>query len=236
MRYLLALVVLCAAFSAATADDIVSMPTANQLKAGQVDVAAYYFWLKNPSAGPQYDQLQTVYLGLTDRIELDAHRSAVDYPADETSVVLVGSFKVLSESATKPDLVFGCKNLGGVATTEDDPRTAVDERDKSKDRSYFLSGAKTLFLKPGLMGPPLVRVHLSIGTADWTMMNQARHKGVFGGLQFLFMPQLGAVIQHDGTDLITGITFMPPNTGLTIKGGTFGDHRWFGVAWRYSLK
>ena len=32
-------------------------------------------------------------------------------------------------------------------------------------------------MKPGQMGPPLVRVHLSLGTADWTLLNEERHKG-----------------------------------------------------------
>ncbi len=235
MRCLLLIVVLVMAVGVAFADDIVSMPTANQLKAGDVDVAAYYFWLDNPTMFPQYVQLQTLYVGVTDRFELDAHRSAVD--KDETGVVLVGSFKLLSESAKTPDLVIGCKNIGATETSGDVPVTpAVNEREKSKDRSYFLSAAKTFFLKTGAPGPPLVRVHLSLGTADWTMMAQERHKGLFGGLQFLLRPDIGAVVEHDGNDLITALTYMPPKTGLTFKGGTFGDHKWFGVAWRTNLK
>jgi hypothetical protein len=225
MRYVSIAVLLVFVCGCAFADDIVTMPTANQLKAGEVDVALYYISLDFPSGAPQYVQYQTLYVGLTDRFELDFHRAAVDN--DETSVVLVGSAKLLSETPTTPDLVFGIRNIGGAATTKN---PAV--REKSKDRSLFLSAAKTFFFNPAAPGPPLVRAHLSLGTADWTLFGEERHKGLFGGLQFLFTPWLGAVVQDDGRDLITGITIMPPNTGLTFKGGTYGDHTWIGVAWR----
>jgi len=228
MRYLWLAVLFVLACGCAVADDIVTMPTANQLKKGEVDVAAYYLWLDFPSAAPQYVQYQTVYVGLTDRIELDAHRAAVD--KDRDSTVLVGSFKLLSESPTTPDLVVGCRNLGGTATTNNPAL-----KGKSEDRSYFLSAAKTFFFNPAAPGPPLVRVHLSLGTEDWTLLGEERHKGLFGGLQFLITPTVGAVIQNDGQDLITGITIMPPKTGLTIKGGGYGDHWWVGVALRKDL-
>ena len=209
----------------ACADDIVTMPTANQLKGGEIDAAIYYIGLDFPAPMPQYVQYQTLYLGLTDEIELDVHRASVD--ADKDSVVLVGSYKLLSEDQKNPDLVIGCRNLGGTATTNN---PAV--KGKSEDRSFFLSAAKTFFMNPAAPGPPLVRAHLSLGTEDWTLFGIGRHKGLFGGLQFLIQPELGAVVQDDGRDLITGITFMPRNTNLTLKGGTYGDHWWLGLAYR----
>lgn len=233
MRFAYALTALLLLASCACADDIVTMPTANQLKAGEVDVAVYYLGLDFPEGAPQHVNYQTLYVGLTDMVELDVHRADVD--KGKTSTVLVGSFKLLSETATVPDLVVGIRNIGGTATTDDNPLTGIDERAKSKKRSYFLSGAKTFFLNPAAPGPPLVRVHLSIGSEDWTLLNEKRHDGLFGGLQFLFRPEVGAVVQHDGQDLITGITFMPRNTGLTIKGGTYGDHWWAGIAYRTKL-
>ncbi|MCX8052900.1 MAG: hypothetical protein N3B12_03760 [Armatimonadetes bacterium] len=212
----------------AFADDIVTMPTANQLKAGELDVAAYYIDLDFPSQAPQFIQYQTLYLGLTDRFELDIHRASVD--KDETSVVLVGSVKLLNETPTVPDLVFGVRNFNQAATTLNPAA-----RENSKDPSVFLSAAKTFFFNPMIPGPPLVRAHLSLGSADRTLFGEERHKGLFGGLQFLIAPWIGAVIENDGADTITGVTIMPPNTGLTIKGGTFGDHTWIGLAWRTDL-
>lgn len=228
MRYVLITLALLLAGGCAWADDIVTMPTANQLKGGDVDIAAYYIGLDFPNAMPQYVQYQTVYVGLTDRFELDVHRANVD--KDKESTILVGSVKLLSESPTTPDLVVGCRNIGGTATTN-----VPTVRGKSEDRSYFLSAAKTFFFNPAAPGPPLVRVHLSVGTEDWTLFGEKRHDGIFGGLQFLFRPDLGAVIQNDGQDLITGITYMPINTGLTLKAGTFGDHWWVGLAFRRNL-
>lgn len=233
MRYLRLALCLVLLAGCAWADDIVTMPTANQLKAGELDVAGYYLGLDSKSPAPEYVQYQTLYIGITNRLELDAHRAAIDN--NETATVLVGSVKLLSESQMLPDLVVGCRNLLGAPTVINPPGSPVDFRSKSKDRSYFLSGAKTFFLNPSKPGPPLVRAHLSVGTADWTLLNEKRHEGVFGGLQFLIRPDLGAVVQHDGQDLITGITFMPVGSGLTFKGGTFGDHWWAGIAYRTNL-
>lgn len=225
---------LVVAVSCAFADDIVTMPTANQLKAGQVDAAAYYLTLHvGAYPNPAFVQYQTLYIGVTDKLEIDAHRSAVDN--NKTATIFVASYKLLSESPTLPDLVVGCRNLAGEATSLDNPGTAVNEESKSKDRSYFLSAAKTVFFNPNKPGPPLVRVHLSVGTEDWTLLGQKRHEGIFGGLQFLLHPEVGLVVQNDGRDTITGLTFMPKNTGLTFKGGTYGKNSWVGVAFRKSL-
>lgn len=228
MRYVYIAIALMMVAGCAMADDIVTMPTANQLKAGQVDVAGYYLKLDSPAGNPQHAYYQTVYVGLTDRIELDAHRTDVDN--DKIATVLVGSFKLLSETPTVPDLVVGCRNLLGTATTNNPAF-----KGKSEDRSYFVSAAKTFFVNPLQPGPPLVRAHLSLGTADWTLLGEKRHEGLFGGLQFRFRPEIGAVLENDGQDTITGLTIMPKNTGLTLKGGTFGDHWWAGLAFRKSF-
>lgn len=230
MRLLCIIAMLTALCGCALADDIVTMPTANQLRMGEVDVAAYYIGLDSESPAPEHINYQTVYIGLTDRLELDAHRSDVDN--NKTATILVASYKLLSETAITPDLVVGVRNLTGEATTFDNPMTAINERDKSEDRSYFLAAAKTFFINPLKPGPPLVRVHLGIGTEDWTLLGEERHEGLFGGLQFLFRPDLGGVVQYDGQDLITGLTIMPRGSGLTIKGGTYGDHWWAGIAYR----
>jgi len=228
MRYALIVIAVLMIAGCAVADDIVTMPTANTMKAGQVDVAAYYLKLDTPGNQPQHVNYETVYVGLTDRLELDAHIAAVD--KDRTSTVLVGSVKLLAETQKLPDLVIGCRNLLGEQTTNN-PALAG----KSEDRSYFVSAAKTFFMNPNQPGPPLVRAHLSLGTADWTLLGEKRHQGVFGGLQFLFRPDIGAIVENDGQDTITGLAFMPKNTGLTIKGGTFGDHWWAGLALRKEL-
>lgn len=229
MRTVIIAILVLASCGWVCADDIVSMPTANQLKAGEVDVAAYYFGLDNPAAAPQNVNLQTVNVGLTDRIEIDAYRADVD--KDDDAVVFTGYFRLLSETPDKPDLVVGIKNLFGTETT-----TLPAIKDKSGDRSYFLCAAKTFFLSPAVPAPPLVRLHMGLGTADWTLFGAERHKGLFGGLQFLFMPDLGAVVQYDGQDTITGLSYMPKNTGLTIKGGTYGSDAWWaGLAYRKAM-
>jgi len=193
-----------------------------------VDVAAYYLDLKMPAGAPQFVHYQTLYVGLTDKVEVDFHRADVNRDAE--SVVTVVSLKLGSEGPNTPDVVVGLRNVFGEPTTNN-----PSVRGKTGKRSVFLTAAKTYFLKEGVQGPPLARVHLGLGTEDWSLLNEKRHDGAFGGVQMLFCPTLGAVVQHDGRDWITGITIMPVNSGLTIKGGTYGDHRWYGVAYRKAL-
>jgi hypothetical protein len=228
MRILIIALLIIASCSWVCADDIVSMPTANQLKAGEIDVAAYYFGLDNPAGAPQNVNLETINVGLTNQIEIDAYRSDVD--TDKAAAVVTGYFRVLSETPATPDLVVGVKNIFGTETTN-----VPAIKGKSGDQSYFVCASRTVFLSPAVPQPPLMRVHLGLGTADWTLFGAERHKGLFGGLQFLFQPELGGVVENDGTNWITGLTYMPKNTGLTIKGGGFGEHWWAGLAYRKSM-
>jgi hypothetical protein len=59
---------ICLAASA-WAGDIVTMPTANQLHKGEVDLAYYYLSLDLPEGAPQHVNYQTVYVGFTDKFE-----------------------------------------------------------------------------------------------------------------------------------------------------------------------
>ena len=59
----LALVAAMAAATVAYAADIVTVPTANQLKQGEVDLAYYYIGLDFPEPMPQRVNVQTLYLG-----------------------------------------------------------------------------------------------------------------------------------------------------------------------------
>jgi hypothetical protein len=215
---------------AALAADIVTMPTANQLKQGQVELADYYLDLSYPGVptAPRFVHYQTAYVGLTNYLELDVHHAIVD--RDANSTVLVASAKLLSESPTQPDVVVGVRNFTNAATTNN-----LAVRSDSKKASYYISTAKTFFKyadrKPG---PPLVRLHASYGTSDWTLLGQERHNGLFGGMQFLALPWLGGAVEYDGRDTITALTYMPVHTpGLTIKAGTYGPHQWLGVAYQW---
>ncbi len=211
----------------AFAGDIFTMPTANQLKAKEVDAGVYYVNLNMPPNMPQSVNVQTLNVGVTDVLELDAQR--VDVDKDEISIVLIASIKLLWESATTPDVVIGCRNLLGTATTTD-----PFLRQKTRDRSYFVCSAKTFFLNPSIPGPPLIRAHLSAGTPDWTLGNDKRHDGLFGGLQFLLTRTLGGIALYDGENVIAGLTFFPPKTGARLMGGLFGEHWWVGIAYTNS--
>jgi hypothetical protein len=206
------------AAAAAFAADIVTCPTANQLKAGEVDLAAYYLFLDMPSGTPQFVRVQTLYVGITDRLELDAHRYDQDLAMPET--MWIASYKIASETATCPDIVLGARDL------------ADDSGSMPHKTSYYVSAAKTL--NPPAPGEapdlPIWRLHLSFGSADPSLLGEDRHDGIFGGIQVLITPEIGAIALHDGEDVITGLTYTLP-CGTVIKGGTFGDHHsWVGIS------
>ena len=218
----LLLVVLAA--GAAPAGDIVTVPTANQLRAGEVDMAVYYIGLQDLPM--EFVRAQTLYVGLTDEIELDAHRYDVDpaLPGIKPETIWNATYLVLAEDAKQPSLVIGGRDLS---------RTYGHA-------SYFLSAAKTL--NPPVAGPPtepIVRLHLSVGTEDNTLLGEPRHEGLFGGIQAIVRPaspMIGLVGLYDGQDIITGVTVVPEPGWPTIKGGTFGDHWWLGVSYTFNAK
>ena len=217
---IIALALLLVAVSAFAAD-IVTVPTANQLKVGQIDVANYYIGLDMPPGAPDNVKVQTFYLGLTDQLEIDLHHYDIDILGDAT--IVNASVALMRETLVTPDLVFGGRNIGG---------TDVGGIPDSDKRSWFLVAAKTLNLPAE--GPPklpIIRLHAGLGTRDHTLLNEDRHKGLFGGVQMLLTPQIGLVALHDGRDVITGLTFTPKAAGFTLKGGTFGDHWWIGLSW-----
>jgi hypothetical protein len=221
-----ALLLLCVLGASCWAADIVSMPTANQMKAGEVDTAGYYFFLDFDKPMPQFVRVETLYVGLTDKLELDLHRYDLDRVAPAT--LCIASYKLLSENQKQPDLVIGAKDI---ADREFNP--AVPRK-----TSYFLSAAKTLNPPAPGMAPklPIWRLHVSIGTEDPSLLGETRHEGIFGGIQTLLTPQIGAIVLHDGRDLITGLTITPNKSWPTIKGGTFGDHSWVGISYTWNMK
>jgi hypothetical protein len=213
----------------ALAGDIVTVPTANQVKAGEADVAVYYISVDNGSLIAPLRPLdigfvraQTLYVGLTDRVELDVHRYDVDKVGAET---IFNSTVVLQQEDLKHPIVV----IGG--------------RDLSRaygHASYFVSAAKTL--NPPVGGPPtmpIIRLHLSVGTKDNTLFGEERHEGLFGGVQMVLKPvnpMLGAIALYDGQDVITGLTVVPHPGWPTIKGGTFGGHNWVGISYTFNEK
>ena len=240
--YGLAIAALCIACAASVfAGDIVTVPTANQLKAGEFDVAGYYIGVdKRGNPGPDWIHAETLYYGVTDDFEVDLHFYQVDKVVDggtlldpeRDSVVLIASYRLVPETPTTPIVVIGGRNLTKARTSTYPGPAGIPTR----DRSWYLSAAKTLN-PPGPGGPkwPIVRLHLSVGTADNTLFAADRHKGLFGGAQLRLSPTTGLAILHDSRDLITGLTYDPIKE-LTVKGGTFGTHWWLGVSYAKSFK
>jgi hypothetical protein len=213
---------LCLTLTAAFAEDIVTVPTANQLCAGQFDVAAYHIELDLD--GPEGAVgAQTLYAGLSNSLELDVHRYDVNLPGtdfDAVTTIFNATYLVVREDATKPNVVIGGRDLSG----------------ELGHASWFVCSAKTLNPPAGPPTGPIYRLHLSLGTEDNTLLGEPRHEGLFGGVQICVkpvFPQVGVVGLYDGQDVITGVTFTPTESSPTFKGGTFGDHWWVGISYRW---
>jgi len=223
MRIFLVGVVLFVALWAGVARgaDIVTVPTANQLKAGEVDVAVYYLGLDFPEPMPQFARVQTLYVGVTDRIEIDLHRYDLDGDPQPDTIWIMSAL-VLKEDSKTPALVVGARDL--------------DEQ--LADTSYYLSLAKTLNPpQPGAAPTfPIWRLHLSVGDDDDSLLGETRHDGLFGGVQVLVTPKLGVIALHDAQDLITGVTYTHDRNWPTLKAGTFGDHWWVGANYTFNVK
>ena len=226
---MLAFLLLALGAGMAMAGDIVTVPTANQVKAGEIDVAIYYIGIDNDALvdaiqpiGIDIVRVQTLYMGLTDNLELDVHR----YDVDEIGVESIynATYVVLKEDAQRPIVVIGGRDLSR----------------EYGHASYFVSAAKTL--NPPVDGPPtepIIRLHLSLGTEDNTLLGEGRHEGLFGGVQILLRPSdpaVGLVALYDGTDVITGLTVVPKPGWPTVKGGTFGGHWWVGANYTFNAK
>ena len=224
--FYLALVMIIMLTGAAVAADIVTVPTANQLGAGDVDVAYYYLGLDLPTGAPQFAQVQTLYLGLANDLELDVHRYRLDKAG--SFIIFNGSLKLLDERKQFVDLVIGGRDVTSEMGSPSTPGP-----------SGFICAAKTL--NPPVGGPPkgpVYRLHLSVGTKDETLLGNARHNHIFGGLQMVvkFKPHIGVIALNDARDWITGVTFTPTPKWPTFKGGKFGKHWWVGTSYTFNLK
>ena len=229
LSLLLALGLTLLVAAAALAGDIVTVPTANQVKAGEVDAALYYIAVDNDALivplrpfDIGFVRAQTLYIGLTDQVEVDVHRYDVDKVGADT--IFNATVVAQDETLERPIVVVGGRDLSRAYG----------------HASYFVSAAKTL--NPPVGGPPtgpIYRLHLSLGTEDNTLFGERRHSGLFGGIQVLarpMFPQVGVVALYDGQDIITALTYTHDSKWPTLKGGTFGGHTWVGASYTFNAK
>lgn len=221
----------CALWAAcALAGDIVTMPTANQVGAGDVDLAQYYIGYDYPPGLPDFVFFTTMYVGVTDRIEIDAiHARPDDVPPD---TIINATLLALSErQGDYADVVVGVRDITDVLQRLFGPSAGFEP-------GAFVAAAKTLNPPPGPPTPadcPIWRLHLGVGEelGLGTDVTNPNDSGVFGGVQALVTPMVGAIALWDGTDHILGLTCTPDPKGPTYKAGVFGDHWWVGVSYTF---
>jgi len=216
----------------ALAGDIVTMPTANQVGAGDVDLGEYYinYDFDSPFA-PEFVFFTTMYVGVTDWLEIDAIFADPDKVDSQT--ILNATALVLSErKGGKADVVVGMRDMGDALTRMFPPGNGFKP-------GPFIAAAKTLNPPPGpptRANCPIWRLHLGVGAelGLGTDADNLNDGGLFGGVQALVTPQVGAIALWDGTDDILGVTYTPTPKSPTFKGGVFGDHWWIGASYTFT--
>lgn len=212
----LALLAALLAASAARAADIVTLPTANQTRAKDLELAYYRFDLDYPPGAPTSLGIGTAYLGVTDWLEIDAWWLDPNKGGDK--VQINPSILLMRESLVRPSIVIGAQDI---TSTFGQP-------------SYYIAAAKNVIALPtrGLL--PVVRLHLGVGTKA--------NEGVFGGVQVMLTRRVGAIAlysQNDGLlggdNIIAGLTYNFPVIPLVLKGGVAGKHTWVGIAYTLGL-
>jgi len=214
----------------ALAGDIVTMPSANQMGPGEVDLAQYYISFDYPVAAlPDFTYFTTMYVGVTDRFELDVWYIDPDDVPNQT--VLNATVLALNErKGDYANVVVGVRDA-----------TNVLRRIFGSDfeRGVFVAAAKTLNPPagpPSRENTPIWRLHLGVGDELGlaTDLDNPNDSGLFGGVQVVVTPTIGAIALWDGTDHIIGVTYTPDPKGPTFKGGVFGDHTWIGVNYTFT--
>ena len=205
-RYLLVVGLLAVAIIPALAGDIVSMPTGNMVKPHNVEFNYIYWNLRDAPNGPGLSHVGEVFVGVTDRLELDVdyvHMTGgfpnqlppVSFKKDVAE--LNAYYRVVDEAPTHPSLIIGATNLTANTFLPSSERPTGDSR-----VSPFAIGAYNLLVpKAGPPTPfdPVVRLHLGYGTGY-------HEKQFFGGAQVLFTPQIGAAwFNYTGQNAVVGV-------------------------------
>jgi hypothetical protein len=207
--------VLCL-LAAAHAKDIVSMPEATMMGAGEFE-AAYIYW-DTSYVGFDHANVGEFYLGITKKFELDLdHVEPSDVPWLAGVTELNGYYSVCTEIPRKrPTLVVGATNLLGNdwLPSSERPPTKGDTR-----ISPFAVAAMTLRVPqqgPPTWLDPAVRAQLGWGA-------NYHEDQFFGILQVAFTPNVVAAFQHyQGRP--GGLIGWQSNKGWAVHLGTL-DHK-----------
>jgi len=196
----------------AFAGDIVSMPTGNMVPAGKIELNYIHWNLKTPPNGPGDTEVGELFMGVTDRLELDVDtlHTKDGLPNGKKNVTEVNAyFKLIDETDTHPSLIVGATNIAAANFL---PNSADINGDNV---SPFVLGAYNVQVPQGppTWSDPLIRLQAGYGT-------HAHEKQPFGGFQFLFTPKIGAAwFNYTGAPAYMGVYM--PNSTWQVRGGWF---------------
>ncbi|MCX7598219.1 MAG: hypothetical protein N2512_05055 [Armatimonadetes bacterium] len=224
MRCVALVGVLSLMLTGAWAKDIVSMPESTMMKPSEVELA-YIYW---DTDIPEHANVGELFIGLTDRIELDVIHVDLSCPVNDSVTEANLYVKLLDEVPGKqPTLVVGATNITGADWL---PSEEAGPPDGDRRISPFLVAGYTI--RPPKLGPPswndpAVRLQLGVGA------NYHEDKP-FGILQIAFTPHIVAAIQNyqGSPGYLVGFE---SGKGWGIHVGTLGDNPWVHVYGDFKL-
>lgn len=202
-RALIAVTVALMLAAPVLAGDIIGIPTGNTVAPGDLELNAIYL-NGAPSGGDGDLEIGEAFLGIMDRVELDAIH--VRERGGDNYTEVNGYLTLVKEAASHPSLIVGASNLLG-----SDWVTGND------DVSWFAVSSFNL-ATPEAITPqtPAVRLHLGYGAKD-------HGDRAFAGIQFKTAPNFGGAIFTYNAMMHYMLTWAPCKRAELSAGVIDGD-------------
>lgn len=188
MRRIAVIVLLVALLALpALAKDFVATPIADHPGAGHIETH-FIEWNLSGAGAPANAQIYEVFVGVNDRVEVDAERWEFDGISGKN--LINASWWLVNESADHPSLVVGATNLTGSSL----PRSPHGMGFDSRVNPFIISAYNLTAPKAGppSMHDPIVRLY---GGYGWNWHDDK----LFGGMQLVVDPRVGfAVMNYQG--------------------------------------
>lgn len=225
MRFIAVSAAVVLALTAGWAKDIVSMPESTMMPPGGVELA-YIYW---DTDVPEHANVGELFVGLTDRIELDIIHVDLSSPVNDSVTEANLYVKLLDEVPNKqPALVVGATNITGSDWL---PTSEAGPPDGDTRVSPFIVAGYTLRVPkhgPPSWDDPAVRLQVGAGA-------NYHEDQFFGILQIAFTPNVVAAFQH--YQGVPGyLVGYQSEKGWGVHWGTLGEQPWLHVYYDFTVK
>jgi hypothetical protein len=206
------------------AGDIACMPTGNPVAKGKVEFNYTHWDLWPAPHGPGPEEIGEVFVGVTDRLELDLATVHMrdGFPSGmgpggptgftRNVTELNGYLRLIDESPKRPSLILGATNITGTHWL---PSASTAPLGNDRISPFVVSSLNLHTPEHGApsWGDPLVRAHAGWGAGY-------HEKRAFGGLQIVWTPKFGTAIQNY-TGAPAYVAEYHPSCSWCVRFGTF---------------